>query len=145
MEISPWWRGVQSFMGGLQGADNGDVTHYDDKKWEEDDAGYQDGERYGGGVRWRKYGACSWSGQFGQTQNSFTGPTWIFIPSSSSPDIGSCGEKSIIINYVPHSLKWKRLVRLNEQTFCSELFKDSSRVPCNEWSWLINVRHGQRW
>ena len=46
-------------MGGLQGADNGDVTHYDDKKWEEDDAGYQDRERNRGRVGGGEEGACS--------------------------------------------------------------------------------------
>ena len=60
MEILPRWRGVQSFMGGLQGADNGDVTHYDDKKRKEDDAGYQDGERNRGRVGGGEEGACSW-------------------------------------------------------------------------------------
>ena len=38
-------------MRGLEGAEDGDVAHDDDKEGGEDDAGNQDGERYGGGVR----------------------------------------------------------------------------------------------
>ena len=37
-------------MGGLEGADNGDVAHDDDKEGGKDDAGNQNRERYRGGV-----------------------------------------------------------------------------------------------
>ena len=84
-------------MGGLQGADNGDVTHYDDKKWEEDDAGYQDGERNRGRVGGGEEGACSWEKAQLSTSNIVAGFTWIFVPSSSAPNIGSYGEKNIIM------------------------------------------------
>ena len=48
----PRWRGVQSLMGGFEGADNGKVAHDDDKEGEEDDADDQD--------RGREDGAGSW-------------------------------------------------------------------------------------
>ena len=47
----PRWRCVESLMGGLEGADDGDVAHDDDKEAGEDNAGNQDGERNRGGVR----------------------------------------------------------------------------------------------
>ena len=84
-------------MGGLQGADNGDVTHYDDKKWEEDDAGYQDGERNRGRVGGGEEGACSWEKAQLSTSNIVAGFTWIFVPPSSSPNIGSYEKKNIIM------------------------------------------------
>ena len=58
-------------MGGLEGADDGDVAHDDHKEGGEDNAGDQDGERHGGGVRWGEDGAGSCSDQFVQTENSF--------------------------------------------------------------------------
>ena len=61
-------------MRSLEGADNGNVAHDDDKEGDKDDTDNQDGERYRCGFRGGD-GACSCEVKVGQSENIFTGFT----------------------------------------------------------------------